>query len=343
MEVRQLGGTGMRVSRFCLGAMTFGTPSWGCDEGEARRIIDAFLDAGGNLIDTANAYGGGRSEEIVGAALAGRRDEVVVATKVGNALGPNPTDWGMSRKHIVTALDQSLKRLNTDYIDLYQMHYYDDTTPIEETLGVLADCVHAGKVRAIGCSNYFAWQLAEANVVARSIGAVPFASCQMMYNLVRRDLERDVFPVCQARGVALLTYSPLHSGLLGRPIDIDRGPEPGTRAATNPAVYLGDEERFRKVTSAVVEVAAKAGRTPAEVALGWVLRQEPITSVLIGAQSVDEVQQNLAVADVQIDGTLWSMLDAATAPAPSYPSDFYARQSWLLGATARRKQEVPNP
>jgi 1-deoxyxylulose-5-phosphate synthase len=342
MEFRQLGGTGMRVSRFCLGAMTFGTPSWGCDEDEARRIIDVFLDAGGNLIDTANAYSGGRSEEIVGAALGGRRDEVVVATKVGNALGPNPTDWGMSRKHILTALDQSLKRLKTDYIDLYQMHYYDNTTPIEETLGVLADCVHAGKVRAIGCSNYFAWQLAEANVIARSIGALPFASCQMMYNLVRRDLERDIFPVCHAREVALLTYSPLHSGLLGRPIDVDRGPEPGTRAAMNPSVYLGDEERFRNVTSAVVDVAAKAGHTTAEVALGWVLRQEPITSVLIGAQSVDEVQQNLAVADLKIDETLWSELDQATAPTPSYPSDFYTRESWLLGARAIQ-QEASTP
>jgi aryl-alcohol dehydrogenase-like predicted oxidoreductase len=329
MELRQLGGSGLRVSRFCLGTMTFGTASWGCDEQEARGIVDAFLDRGGNFIDSADAYAGGRSEEILAAALGRRRDDIVLATKVGNALGPHPNDWGMSRKHILAALHQSLRRLNTDYIDLYQLHYYDVTTPIEETLSVLSDCVRAGKIRAIGCSNFFAWQVAEANAIAKVRGTHQFVSCQMMYNLVRRDLERDYFDFCRRRGVGLLTYSPLHSGILARPIDRDTGPEAGSRAAMVPAVYLADEDRLSHATAAVVGFAEKLERTPGELALGWVLRQDAITSVLVGAQTVEELNQNLAVADLDVDDDVWAELDSATALPPSYPSDFYTRESWL--------------
>jgi aryl-alcohol dehydrogenase-like predicted oxidoreductase len=328
MELRKLGDSGLRVSRFCLGSMTFGASSWGCDEQEAQRIVGAFLDQGGNFIDSADAYSGGRSEEILGAALGSRRDDIVLATKVGNALGPHANDWGMSRKHVLASLHQSLRRLNTDYIDLYQLHYYDVTTPIEETLSVLSDCLHAGKVRAIGCSNFFAWQVAEANASAKVRGTPQFVSCQMMYNLVRRDLERDFFDFCRRRGVGLLTYSPLHSGVLARPFDRDTGPEAGSRAALNPAVYLGDEKRLPQVTAALVDLAEKVQRTPAELALGWVLRQDAITSVLVGAQTVDELNQNLAVADIDVDEDVWSELDSATALPPSYPSDFYARESW---------------
>ena len=275
-----------------------------------------------------SAYSGGRSEEILGATLGTRRDDIVLATKVGNALGPHVNDWGMPRKHVPASLHQSLRRLDTDYIDLYQLHYNDVTTPIEETLSALSDCIQAGKIRSIGCSNFFAWQVAEANTSAKARGTAHLVSCEMMYNLVRRDLERDFFDFGRRRGVGLLTYSPLHSGLLAQPITRDTGPAAGTRAALNPTVYLADEGRQSHVTAALVNLAEKVARRPAEIALGWVLRQDTITSVLVGAQTVNELNQNLAVADLDVEEDLWSELDSATALPPSYPSDFYTRESW---------------
>jgi 1-deoxyxylulose-5-phosphate synthase len=333
MEIRQLGKTGLRVSKFCLGAMTFGQPGWGCDESEAAKIMGAFLDAGGNFVDTADSYSGGRSEEILGRLVRAHRSEVVIASKVGNATGTGPNGRGLSRGHILDALHASLRRLDTEYIDLYQLHYFDQATPLEETLDVLADCVRVGKVRYIGCSNFFGWQLGLAAGRTTEAGRPPIASCQMMYNLVRRDLERDHFSACQALGIGLITYSPLHSGVLASCLRSDGPAPPGSRVSAHPrirAVYLDDAPRVDQVVDALGTIAEKYGITPSDLSLGWVLRQPAITSVLTGVQSADELTKNLAVMNLQVDDIVWDELDHATALAPSYPSDFYTRLPWTL-------------
>jgi aryl-alcohol dehydrogenase-like predicted oxidoreductase len=333
MELRLLGSSGLRVSRLCLGTMTFGQSGWGCDENEAEKIVGSFLDAGGNFFDSADSYAGGRSEEILGRLIASRRSEVVVATKVGNRTGGSPSGRGHSRSHIINALHASLRRLGTDYVDLYQLHYYDNETPIEETLRALEDCVRAGYVRYIGCSNLFGWQLGYANTLAHELGTPKFASCQMMYNLVRRDLEREHFAACEALGVGLLTYSPLHSGVLAQGLTSDLEPPAGSRVGAHPRireVYFGDEARVDQVVEGLLTVASEARLPPRVLALGWVLHRPEITSVLTGAQSAHELAENIACLDLAVDGEVWNELDRATALPPSYPSDFYRRLPWTL-------------
>jgi aryl-alcohol dehydrogenase-like predicted oxidoreductase len=325
MEYRRLGESGLLVSRACLGAMTFGTPTWGCDEPEAKKIVQAFLDAGGNFFDTADIYARGASETILGSLLAGVRDEVVIATKVGLPSGAGPNGMGHSRKHIVSACEASLRRLGTDYIDLYQLHHADYHVPVEETLGALDDLVHSGKVRYVGCSNFFAWQVAMGLGVSALRGFVSFSSCQMMYNLVRRDVERDHVEMSAASGVALITYSPLHGGLLaGTATEADSVPR-DSRVGTTPDVYLSDELRAFAVVRALQEHATKAGVLPGELALGFVFRQPFVTAVLVGAQRVGELEQNLAAMRLDVDADLWDSLDAATRMPTSYPTDFYER------------------
>jgi aryl-alcohol dehydrogenase-like predicted oxidoreductase len=221
-------------------------------------------------------------------------------------------------------------------VDLYQVHYYDPVTPIEETLATLDSLVTAGLVRYVGCSNFFAWQLAEANALADAHGWEPFASCQMMYNLVRRDLETDHFPYCSKRGTALITYSPLHSGLLTGELERDDSPPPSARIAAGDnvrQVYMGDEGRVWRVVDALRAASAACGATPAQLALGWVCRQQPITSTIVGAATVDQLRQNLSACDLPADPGIWQELDEATALPPSYPADFYQRLTWSLSRT----------
>jgi 1-deoxyxylulose-5-phosphate synthase len=215
MEHRKLGRSGLEVSRICLGAMNFGTPGWGCDRDAAAAIVAVHREAGGSVFDTADVYGAGASEQILGDLLRGARDEVVVATKVGLSLTPGPNRAGMSAKHIRTSVEASLRRLGTDYIDLYQLHNYDTAVPLEESLTAMDDLVRAGKVRYVGCSNYFAWQIAEAMGTAASRGLTGLVSAQMMYNLIRRDIEREHVECAARFGVGLIAYGPLHSGMLG--------------------------------------------------------------------------------------------------------------------------------
>jgi 1-deoxyxylulose-5-phosphate synthase len=333
MELRLLGSSGLRVSRLCLGTMTFGQAGWGCDEHEAENIVGSFLDAGGNFFDTADSYAGGCSEEILGSLIASRRSEVVVATKVGNRTGGSPSGRGHSRSHIINALHASLRRLGTDYVDLYQLHYYDNETPIEETLRALDDCVRAGYVRYVGCSNVFGWQLGYANTLARELGAPTFASCQMMYNLVRRDLEREHFAACQALGVGLLTYSPLHSGVLAQGLTSAVEPPPGSRVGAHPRVrevYFGDEARVDQVVRGLLAIASQSQIPAGTLALGWVLHRPEITSVLTGVQTAQELAENIACLDLEVEEEVWGELDRRTALPPSYPNDFYQRLPWTL-------------
>jgi aryl-alcohol dehydrogenase-like predicted oxidoreductase len=327
MEQRLLGRSGLRVSQLCLGTMTFGQAGWGCDEDEAKQIVGAYLDEGGNFFDCADVYAGGRSEEILGRLVASRRSEVVITTKVGRRSAEGPNGLGLSRAHITDSVHASLRRLATDYIDVYFVHNFDSSTPLEETLGVLADFVHAGKIRYVGCSNYFGWQLGYASGLARQIGAPAFVSCQMMYNLVRRDLEREHFAACKELGMGLVTWSPLHSGVLATGLTTADAAPAGSRVAAGPEmrkVYLADE-RVDQVVRGLNSVAAQAGVAPSTLAMGWVLRRPEITSVLTGIQRVQELKDNIVAIDMQHDDAIWDELNRVTALPSSYPTDFYER------------------
>ena len=328
MRTVPLGSSGLKVSEICLGALTFGMPKFGCDEAESQRIVDAFIEAGGNFFDTSDSYVAGRSEEILGAALGRRRSDIVLATKFGHHTGPGVNERGSSRRHIMAALEASLRRLGTDYVDLYQAHFYDDSTPIEETLDALADCVRAGKVRYIGCCNYYSWQLAEANKIAEYRQGPEFVSCQIIYNVVKRDAEHRYFKFAQSQGVSLLGYSPLQSGILAGVIERDRPFPANSRVAASDMhrrVWLSDEERIWKCVDAVKAGAQRANVPMSVLSLGWVLRQPAISSVLMGASSAAELTENLGVLDLDVDPDIWAELDQATSIPPSYPNDFYDR------------------
>ena len=323
MNLLPFGTTELRVAPLCLGAMNFGTPGWGCDEEEAARIVAVYRDAGGNFFDTANIYGGGESERILGRLVAGIRSEVVIASKVGFPLPGG--GGGLSPKNIRQSVQETLGRLGTDYLDLYQMHAFDSAVPLEESLGELNALVTEGLVRYVGCSNYFVWQIAVSTMVAEHKGYRLLASAQMMYSLIRRDLEREHFGYAGATGLALIAYSPLHGGQLA---SAWRSPDElpsEARALSQRDVYLSDADRVFGVTRAVAEHADRIGATPGQVALGWVLRQPAITATLTAAQSAAELESQLKAQSLDADESFWSSLDAATALPQSYPADFYVR------------------
>lgn len=306
MKYRYLGRSGLLVSRVCLGTMTFGTKDWGCDAATATAITDQFIAAGGNFIDTADMYAGGASEEILGKAIARhRRDDLVIATKCWFRMGPTPNNKGLSRKHILEAAEASLRRLGTDYIDLYQMHGPDPYTPLEESLQALDDLVRSGKVRYVGCSNFHGWQVVKANALAEARGWSRLISGQHLYNLLRRDVEREVLPACADQGLGLLCWSPLASGLLTGKYDPRTGPahdsRVGLRAAIDMPRYWNDAS-FR-VIDAVKSVARDTGRTPAQVALGWLLHDRRVASVIVGCRRVEQVVDALVNGD-------WDLADA---------------------------------
>ena len=327
MDYRALGHSGLMVSRICLGTMNFGMPGWGCDPAEAGAIVRVFRDAGGNFFDTANVYGDGASEEILGDLLRSDRDEVVIATKVGLPIGTDPNSRGTSAKHIQTAVEGSLRRLGVDYIDLYQVHHFDRNVPLEETMGAMERLVSAGKVRYVGCSNFYAWQIADAANLAPQRGLSPFISAQMMFNLIRRDIEREHIDVCQHHGLGILAYGPLHAGLLAA-CWTTREEVPGdSRIAKVSEVYLADEERTFSVVRSLVDHARRAGIRPGQMALAWVLRHSGITAALTAALSARELEEQLCSLSVEVDETIWESLDCATQLPASYPQDFYERQA----------------
>jgi aryl-alcohol dehydrogenase-like predicted oxidoreductase len=305
MDYLTLGRSGLKVSRACLGAMNFGvshTAPW-CDETQARRIIDAFLDAGHNCIDTANNYTGGQSEEVVGRAVAGRRDAVVIATKARIAQGPGPNDQGLSRLHLTRALDASLKRLGTDYIDLYQLHSFDPATPLEETMDALAGFVRAGKVRYLGCSNFTAAQIVEAQWAAARVHGVALISLQPRYSLISREIEAEILPTAQRHGLGTLTYGALAGGVLSGKYRRGETPDAETRyggvmglkgeAALASMAEHSLRERNLDIAEAVQVVAAEVGASPAAVATAWCLSRRGVTSVIVGARTLQQLQDNL--------------------------------------------------
>jgi aryl-alcohol dehydrogenase-like predicted oxidoreductase len=325
MEYRQLGSSGLRVSVVTLGTMTFGGKGWAQVVGDtdlegAKRQVGMALDAGVNLVDTADGYSEGRSEEILGAALAGRRDDVLVATKVRMPTGSGPNDAGLSRHHIIRSAEASLRRLQTDRIDLYQAHEWDGQTPLEETLAAFDALVQSGKVRYVGCSNYTGWQLMKALAVADRREATRYVSQQIHYTLQARDAEAELVPVSVDQGLGILVWSPLAGGLLSGKYRRDQPNPEGTRRFAGwdePPVY--DEDALYAVIDVLVEVAAARGVSAAQVALAWLLGRPAVTSVIVGARTDEQLADNLAAAELTLTDEERARLDQVSQPPLRYP------------------------
>jgi aryl-alcohol dehydrogenase-like predicted oxidoreductase len=325
--LRNLGRSGLRVSPLCLGAMNFGNEQFGCDEASSIAIVHAYLDAGHNFIDTANVYAATRSETIVGKAVRGRRDRVVIATKAASPLGSGPFDSGTSRKHLVKACDDSLRRLDTDYIDLYQMHRYDATTPLEETLSTLNDLVRSGKVRYLGVSNWTASQITEACGLTAARGWEPLVSLQPQYNILSRDIEVEIAPVCSRFGLGLIPWSPLAGGMLTGKYTPGEEPQQGTRfAAPGPFQQIWRtrslSERNHAIVAVVLREAAALGVSPVALSLAWNLSRPNVVAPIIGPRSPAQLADNLAALNVEIPGETVARIDAASEPHLPYPHDF---------------------
>jgi aryl-alcohol dehydrogenase-like predicted oxidoreductase len=322
VEQRRFGHTGIRVSELCLGTMTFGKEA---DEATSRAIVDRFLDAGGNFVDTANVYSQGASEEITGRALGSRRDRVVLATKVRFPMGDGPNDVGLSRRSIRTQVEASLRRLGTDWIDLYQVHCWDPRTPLEETLSTLNDLVHEGKVRYIGASNFAGWQLAKALGLSALHGWEPFVSLQPEYSLITRDIERELLPLCQEEGLAVLPWSPLAGGILSGKYRRDEDFPVGTRGAEteNPITFTYRlDDRAWNIVDAVAKVAAEIGRSPAQVALNWVLNRRGVTAPIIGARTMAQLEDNLGATEFTLEKPQRETIAWASGFRLGYPYEF---------------------
>lgn len=318
MEYRRMGRSGLKVSEICLGTMTFGH---GADQAEANRLVDLALAAGVNFFDTANTYGNGQSEILLGNALKGRRRDVILATKFFNPTGPNPNDSGMSRVHILRALEDSLARLQTDYIDIYYIHHVDTQTPLEEMLRALDDLVHQGKVRYIACSNYEAWRLMEALWISDTKNLARFACYQPQYSLVVRDIEQEVIPVCDYKGLGVVVWSPLAGGFLTGKYQPGEQTVAGSRSAEGwayPRQYFA--ANADETLGVLLEVAQQLGRSPAQVALRWVLEQPAITSAIIGARTSEQARDNLLAGGWRLPADALARLNAVSQLPDRYPA-----------------------
>src|SRR5476649_334950 len=323
MKFRALADTGVHVSELCLGTMTFGGNGqiWekigGLDQAAADGIVHHALDAGINFVDTADVYSNGESETMVGKALQGRRQGVVLATKVRGRMGQGPNDVGLSRLHIVESVEASLKRLNTDYIDLYQIHRFDPLTNIEDTLRALDDLVRAGKVRYIGCSNLPAWQLMKALAVSRERRLERFRCTQSFYSLAGRDLERETIPLLKDQGLGLLVWSPLAGGFLSGKFTRTGGDEAARRAKFDfPPV---NKDKGFDILDALIPIAAAHNVSVAQIALAWILANEQVTSVIIGARKLTQLDDNLKAIDVVLTAAELKALDEASKLTVEYP------------------------
>jgi aryl-alcohol dehydrogenase-like predicted oxidoreductase len=305
MEYVPLGTSGLKTSRICLGMMSYGdraSRAWHLDEDAAEPIVRRAVEAGVVFFDTADMYSGGASEVITGRLLGrlfARRDDYVLATKVYYPTGPGPNDGGLSRKHLMAAIDASLRRLGTDHVDLYQVHRWDPETPIEETMAALHDIVRAGKARYVGASAMFAWQLAKAQFTAQSAGLTRFVSMQNHYNLVYREEERETIPFCQDQGIAVVPYSPLARGLLAGTRERGGG-ERSLRAGSDPVLAAHYDDADFDVVDAVRAVAAERGLPPAQIALAWLLGRPAVSAAVVGATKLGHVDDAVAALEVTL-------------------------------------------
>jgi aryl-alcohol dehydrogenase-like predicted oxidoreductase len=325
MEYRALGGSGLRVSVLAMGTMTFGGRGEFADVGttgveEARRQVDQCLEAGVNLFDTADEYSGGLSEEILGAVLKGRRDKVLVATKVGMPVGDGPNDAGPSRHHIVTGCEASLRRLGTDHIDLFQMHRWDGLTSLEETLEALDLLIRSGKVRYVGASNYTCWQLMKALGIADRLGLPRFVSEQIFYSLQARDAEYELIPAAVDQRLGVLVWGPLAGGLMSGKYRRDQQPTHRARHLTDwNEPPIRDRETLYRIVDVLVGIAKEHGVSPAAAALAYLLGRPGITSLLIGARTAEQLTDNLTAAELVLTAGEREQLDRVSALPLLYP------------------------
>lgn len=343
MRYNQLGNTGLFVSEICLGTMTFGeagTPGWAAivdvDQDAADRIVERSLAAGVNFIDTADVYSFGQSERLLGQALQNLgvpRKDVVIATKVYSVMGEKPNDRGASRGHIMDSVEASLERLQTDHIDLYQIHATDAVTPVEETLRAMDDLISQGLVRYVGISNWQAWRIAKALGISERRGFARFETVQAYYSIAGRDLEREIVPLMKEEKLGLMVWSPLAGGLLsGKYGPGAPGNGEGRRATFDfPPV---DKDRAWECVAVMREVGAKHGVGVPEVALAWILAKPFVTSVIIGAKRVEQLEQNLAAVKVRLDEEDMARLDAVSELSPEYPG-------WMLARQGAARRPVP--
>lgn len=328
MEYRKLGGSGFKVPQLCLGTGTFGGggdffKAWGSsDVAEASRLVDICLEAGLNMFDSADVYSGGMAEEILGQAIKGRRDQVIISTKGTFRLGTGPNDVGSSRYHLIRSVDNSLRRLGTDFIDLYQLHGFDQVTPIEEVLGTLNDLVRAGKIRYIGCSNFSGWHLMKSLAISEKYGLARYVAHQAYYSLVGRDYEFELMPLAVDQKVGAVVWSPLGWGrLTGK---LRRGqPMPAvSRLHSQRVKDLGppvSDEHLFNVVDALEIVAKEVGKTIPQVALNWLLQRPTVSTVIIGARNEEQLRQNLGSIGWNLSKEQIATLDAASSITPAYP------------------------
>jgi aryl-alcohol dehydrogenase-like predicted oxidoreductase len=320
MDYRRLGRAGLKVSEICIGTMTFGN---GADQAEASRMVATALDAGVTFFDTANSYVGGVSETMLGNAVKERRGDAVIASKFFNPMGGRPNDSGMSRLHIKQQVEASLKRLQTDYIDVYYIHHVDHQTPLEEMLRALDDLVRQGKVLYTGCSNYEAWRLMEALWISDSKGWARFDCYQPQYSLVVRDIDEEIVPACEAKGLGVVAWSPLASGYLAGKYTPGSLKVQGTRSAEG----WGFQNRFfspnhAEILQTLLNIARELDRSPAQVALRWVMDQPFMTSAIVGARNAEQLRETLAAGGWRLPDEARARLDKVSAQAHRYPRAF---------------------
>lgn len=333
MDYRQLGASGLRVPALSFGAGTFGGKgplfeAWGTSgTEEARRLVDICLEAGVNLFDTADVYSGGASEEVLGAAIKGRRDKVLISTKTGLPMGDGPGEWGVSRSRLIRSVEDALRRLDTDYIDILQLHAFDASTPVEELLATLDMLVRAGKLRHVGVSNYPGWQVMKGLAAADRHGWPRFVAHQVYYSLIGRDYEADLMPLAADQGVGALVWSPLGWGRLTGKIRRGSPPPAGSRLhATEQFAPPVSEAHLYRVVDALDEIAAETGKTVPQIALNWLLQRPTVSSVIIGARNEEQLRQNLGAVGWSLTAEQISRLDAASEVLPPYPHAPYRYQ-----------------
>lgn len=332
MNYRLLGNSGIKVSELCFGNMTWGGEGgWVhvglVDQQMADQMFARCLDAGINFFDTANIYSAGQAEEMLGRAMAGKRQELVIATKVRGRTGPGLNDVGLSRLHIIRAVEDSLRRLNTDWIDLYQVHSWDFNTPLEETLAALHHLVESGKVRYIGCSNFSGWQLDRALMLSEIHNWSKFITLQPLYNLIHRELEWELVPLCEREKIGILPWSPLAGGFLTGKYRSGKDRPSGARRSDPTRAFLKfDEERGFKIIDALEETAAKHNGTIAQSALNWLLAKTTVTSVIIGARSMEQLEDNIAGLKWKLTADEVERLDEVSAVPLPYP--YFMQAGW---------------
>jgi len=332
MQYQQLGNTGVFVSRLCFGAMTFGGAGsiyeviGALKQDDADSLVGASLDAGVNFFDTANVYGQGESEVQLGKALGKRRKDVVIATKVFGRTGPGANDVGLSRLHILQQVEESLKRLNTDYIDLYQVHGFDWVTPLDETLKTLDDLVHQGKVRYIGCSNFAAWHVMKAQGICVQYSLEKFITLQSYYSLAGRDLEREVIPMLNDQKIGLLPWSPLAGGFLSGKYTRNSAGDPDSRRTKFDFPPV-DTEKGYAIVDVLMEIAKRRNASVAQIALAWLLHQPVVTSVIIGVKTMSQLKDNLGAVEVTLSSEDLQQLGQVSRLKAEYPEWMFSLQT----------------